>query len=76
MRYINAGGTALIIIILVLHEPRMADPLGKNNNENSAGKSEHGIIYGDFLPPKMRMFIGENKSKNARETDTDEEKSP
>jgi len=53
-----------IIVILISYQPLVTDPFGKENNNDTYDKTEDDIENGNLLPPEMRMFIGEDETKN------------
>jgi hypothetical protein len=59
---IKAGGTALIIIILVLLEPIFSEHFRNQNDEDTTEKPEYRIKGRDGLPPKEGVFYMDQES--------------
>jgi hypothetical protein len=53
---IKAGGTALIIIILVLLEPVFPEHFRNQNDEDTTEEPKYRIKVRDGLPPKEGVF--------------------
>jgi hypothetical protein len=60
---IKAGGTTLIIIILVLLEPVFSEHFRNQNDKDTTEEPEYHIKVRDGLPPKEGVFYMDQKSQ-------------
>lgn len=45
----------------------MAQPFGNNDDNNATNESKEYVKNRNFLPPEMRVVIGEDKTQDAGE---------
>jgi hypothetical protein len=51
----------------------MTDPFRYQDDEDTSAETERNIKNGNFLPPEMRVRVGEDKPQDKQQYNTDNE---